>query len=140
MDIFIANMRRGARIALPVLFLLCLSCPPLAVSSRVRVSAYCHRHRTATGGTPHRGTCAGPKSWLGCYVHVPGKGVYKVTDTCRHGFDLWMPSRKACRRWGHRTLSVRVERPGKHRRHAKPKFKTKSKRGNHALKGRKRRR
>ncbi|HEX2952237.1 MAG TPA: hypothetical protein VHV83_22105 [Armatimonadota bacterium] len=94
-----------------VLLILLLTLPALAGKVRTTVSAYHSHRRTATGGYPHKGTCAGPKSWLGCYVHVPGMGVFKVTDTCRRGIDIWLPSRKACKRWGRRVLTVRVSHP-----------------------------
>jgi 3D (Asp-Asp-Asp) domain-containing protein len=88
--------------------------PLQAVKVRVMVSAY-HKHtRTATGGRPHRGICAAPRRWLGCYVKIKGMGSYKVADTCRHGIDIWLPTRKACKRWGRRIMTVRIEHPRKH--------------------------
>lgn len=97
---------------LPFLLLLAML-PAMAAKVKVTVRAYTGHGRTATGATPHRGTCAGPRKWLGRYIHVPGMGWYKVTDVCRSGIDLWMPTRKKCLSWGRRTLTVRVER---HRR------------------------
>jgi 3D (Asp-Asp-Asp) domain-containing protein len=74
----------------------------------VRVTAY-HSHRTTSGGSkPHRGTCAAPGRWHGYDIHIPGVGWRRVTDTCRHGVDIWMPNAKACKRWGRRSLTIRV--------------------------------
>jgi len=96
----------------PLLLLLAL--PVSAVKVRTAVRAY-HRHsRTATGTRPHRGTCAAPRRWLGCYVKIPGKGCYKVTDVCRRGIDIWLPTAKACKRWGCRVMTVRIEHRRKH--------------------------
>ncbi|HEY3376590.1 MAG TPA: hypothetical protein VGL77_03765 [Armatimonadota bacterium] len=99
------------RFAIPLLLVM-LCCPVQAGRVRVMVSAYHSNHRTATGTRPHARTCAGPRKWLGCYVKIPGMGTYKVTDTCRRGLDLWLPSRQACHRFGRRRLLVSVERPG----------------------------
>lgn len=103
---------------LPILLLL-LTLPVYAGHVRVTVSAYHSHRRTATGTYPHHGTCAGPRSWLGCYVRVPGMGLFKVTDVCRRGIDIWLPTHKACHRWGRRVLTVRVSHPK--RRHARKK-------------------
>lgn len=93
-----------------LLLALCML-PAGAVKVRTVVRAYHSHRRTATGTLPHRGTCAAPRRWLGCYVKIPGRGVYKVTDTCRRGIDIWLPGSRACRRWGRQTLTVRIEHP-----------------------------
>ena len=79
------------------------------IARHVRVTAYHTRKQTSGGSRPHVGTCAAPARWHGCYIQIPGVGWRLVTDTCRHGVDIWMPNAKACKRWGHRVLTVRVK-------------------------------
>jgi hypothetical protein len=93
-------------LGLLLVVLLGLSAVP-GTTKRYTVTAYCHRSRTALGTRPHLGTCAGPRRYLGRYVRIGGQR-YRVEDTCGRGFDIWMPTRKACLKFGRRRLDVQI--------------------------------
>ncbi len=81
------------------------------------VTAYHKTTPTATGTRPHIGVCAGPRAYLRHDVIIAGRR-YHVEDTTRNGaFDIWMPTRGQCRRWGRRRMEVRVVHPRGERGH-----------------------
>ena len=96
------------RLSLRLLVLL-LCCAPLlpAAARSYTITAYCHRSKTALGTRPRPGVCAGPRHLLGRYVRIGGTR-YRVEDTCRTGFDIWMPTRKACLKFGRQRLNVQI--------------------------------
>ena len=99
------NYFRWSRLVL--ITVICLT-PWWPGSARIHVvSAFCQRSRTALGTHPHLGTCAGPRRLLGRYVRIGGVR-YRVEDTCTRGFDIWLPTRRACARFGRKRLSVVV--------------------------------
>ena len=85
-------------------------------------TAYCLTGKTATGPRAGPGTVAvDPKVIpLGSRVHVSGYGWAVARDTGRaikgRRVDVWLASRKACRRWGRQTVRVRVVPPSPRRR------------------------
>jgi len=93
--------------ALALLFMLCLALVAPGWGRSYVVSAYCHRTRTALGTRPRVGICAGPRRLLGHYVRIAG-WRYRVEDVCRRGFDIWLPSAKACRKFGRKHLPVQI--------------------------------
>jgi hypothetical protein len=100
--------RAGNWVAFAALLLIFLSAIAPASARGYAVSAYCRRGKTALGTRPRHGICAGPRRYLGQYVRIGGRR-YRVEDTCRHGFDVWVPTRQACRRFGRRQLPVEIE-------------------------------
>lgn len=93
---------------LRILALLCLLCLAVAGWGRTyTVAAYCLRSRTAMGTKPRIGVCAGPRHLLGRYVRIAG-WRYRVEDVCRQGFDIWLPTKKACLKFGRRQMSVQI--------------------------------
>jgi len=82
---------------------------PAKMFHNVRVTAYHSRRKTSGGSKPHAGTCAAPARWHGYYIKIPGVGWRRVTDTCRHGVDIWFSSAQACKRWGRKRMTIRVE-------------------------------
>lgn len=100
-----------------ILFTLALlTLPAFADTIRTTVSAFHSNNRSATGERHRQGTCAGPRALIGCTIQVPGMGEYLVIDVCKRGFDLWMPSRRACIQFGRKTLAVTVIRPEQRRK------------------------
>ncbi|MHB9109268.1 MAG: hypothetical protein ACYDCO_19615 [Armatimonadota bacterium] len=98
-----AKIRRFAS-----LFMLCLAlAAPGWCAQKYSVSAYCHRSRTAMGTKPRAGVCAGPRHLLGRYVRIAG-WRYRVEDVCRRGFDIWLPSSSACKKFGRKQLTVQI--------------------------------
>ncbi len=76
------------------------------------ITAYCLPGKTAMGTKPHVRMCAGPRSLLGTEITVNGKR-YLVEDVHPGGgIDLWLPTRKACRRFGRRRGGQRVYAAG----------------------------
>ena len=71
------------------------------------VSAYCHRGKTVLGTLTRKGICAGPRQYLGRYVRIDSRR-YRVEDVCGRGFDIWLPTRAACRQFGRKRVSVTI--------------------------------
>jgi 3D (Asp-Asp-Asp) domain-containing protein len=74
------------------------------------VTAYCLHTRTATGIHPHRGIVAGPRSQLGTWVTIRGVRYVVADVKPGGGYDIWMPSRHACRNFGRQRLAVQIEK------------------------------
>jgi len=90
-----------------------------------KATAYCLRGKTASGRYVRRGiVAADPRILrLGTRIHVTGgryTGHYIVADTGGkikgHILDIWVPSCAEARRWGRRTVKVRVVSKGKVRK------------------------
>lgn len=84
---------------------------------RFRATAYCLRGRTATGSKVRRGiVAADPRILgLGTRIHMTGgsyTGHYLVADTGGkikgRVLDIWVPSCAEARRWGSRSVTVKV--------------------------------
>jgi len=82
-----------------------------------RATAYCLKGRTASGKRTRRGiVAADPRVLpLGTRIAVTGgkySGGYLVADTGKKirgkKIDIWMPSCREARRWGNRSVKVRV--------------------------------
>jgi 3D (Asp-Asp-Asp) domain-containing protein len=78
------------------------------------ITAYCLRGRTATGTRTRKGICAVNTQFIPLHstIIVPGYGRFTAEDklprNSRAHVDLWMPSRGECRRFGRRTMVVKV--------------------------------
>lgn len=93
--------------------LLCCAVSLPGLAKVYLITTYCHTSRTVLGTRPHAGTCAGPRKYLGRYVRIGGHR-YRVEDVCARGFDIWLPSRKVCKQFGRRRMSVRIGGHFKH--------------------------
>jgi len=71
------------------------------------ITAYCHQGNTALGTRARHGICAGPRQYLGRYVRIGGQR-YRVEDICGRGFDIWMPTRRACWQFGRKRMTVMI--------------------------------
>lgn len=88
-----------------------------SAAGRYRATAYCLRGKTASGRYVRRGiVAADPRILpLGTRIHMSGgryTGKYLVADTGGkikgRILDIWVPSCAEARRWGRRTVSVKV--------------------------------
>lgn len=106
--------------------------PGKAVSkgTRYRATAYCLRGKTASGRYVRRGiVAADPRILrLGSRIQLTAgrySGTYLVADTGGkikgRILDIWVPSCKEARRWGRRTVYVKVLSKGKTRKTGKSK-------------------
>ena len=82
-----------------------------------KATAYCLRGKTASGRHVRRGIVAADRRVLrlGTRIHLTGgryTGNYVVADTGGKVkgriLDIWVPSCKEARRWGRRTVQVKV--------------------------------
>jgi 3D (Asp-Asp-Asp) domain-containing protein len=95
-----------------LLLILALALP----ASGATITAYCDStNNMADGKRVHVGACAGPRSIpFGTKVRIERMGVYTVEDrTARRfdgRFDIWMPSRSTCIKFGKQELKVEVLR------------------------------
>lgn len=89
-----------------VLLLFILAMVP-ATARTYTISAYSHRGKTALGTRTRHGICAGPRKYLGRYVRIGGKR-YRVEDVCGRGFDIWMPTHRACQQFGRKRMTVMI--------------------------------
>ena len=90
-----------------------------------KATAYCLRGKTASGRYVRRGIVAADPRLLrlGTRIHLTGgryTGNYIVADTGGkikgRILDIWVPSCAEARRWGRRTVKVRVLSKGKARK------------------------
>jgi len=94
----------GVRISLLLAFMVMM----VPASARTyTITAYCHQGRTALGTRVRHGICAGPRQYLGRYVRIGGQR-YRLEDICGRGFDIWMPTRRACRQFGRKRMTVTI--------------------------------
>ena len=100
-------VRRMGKTRALLLLSLCLAVTLPGWCQSYVITAYCLRNRTASGTKPRDGICAGPRHLLGRYVRIAGRR-YRVEDTCRRGFDIWFPTRKACLQFGRKRLNVQI--------------------------------
>ena len=98
--------------------------------TRYRATAYCLRGKTASGRYVRRGiVAADPRILrLGTRIQLTAgrySGSYLVADTGGkikgRILDIWVPSCKEARRWGRRTVYVKVLSKGKTRKTGKSK-------------------
>ena len=91
---------------------------------RFRATAYCLRGKTASGRMVRRGIVAAEPRVLrlGTRIHMTAgryTGNYLVADTGGkikgNILDIWVPSCAEARRWGRRTVSVKVTKKAKKR-------------------------
>lgn len=99
-----------------------------ALGRRFRATAYCLRGKTASGRMVRRGiVAADPRVLrLGTRIHLSAgryTGRYVVADTGGkvkgNILDIWVPSCKEARKWGRRTVKVKVTRKAKKRYRSK---------------------
>ncbi len=91
---------------------------------RFKATAYCLRGKTASGRMVRRGIVAADRRILplGTRIHLTGgkyTGNYLVADTGGkikgRILDIWVPSCAEARRWGRRTVNVKVVSKSKKR-------------------------
>jgi 3D (Asp-Asp-Asp) domain-containing protein len=80
------------------------------------VSAYSLSGKTASGAQTMPGTCAcGPGYPFGTRFEIPKLGVFTCRDRGSEisddRLDIWMPSETLAKRFGRKTLKVRVHCP-----------------------------
>ncbi len=73
-----------------------------------------HLHTpTALGTKPRPGVAAGPRRHLGAVVRIGGRR-YRVEDVHpRGGWDVYLPSARAARKWGRKRMHVRIVKPAR---------------------------
>lgn len=107
---------------------------PASKGRRFRATAYCLRGKTASGRMVRRGiVAADPRVLrLGTRIHMTAgryTGNYLVADTGGkikgNILDIWVPSCSEARRWGRRTVRVKVI--GKAKKKSKKRYRRKKK-------------